>query len=170
MTKKGLVTLKAWDTYAVAEGNTSVDSLWASSSILSVIRVQQEIDKTRRFAALVGHFSSPDQDSLEDFLHEARARFGKEVKIILRGGAALLMDSDPKIAKAGLTNICREERASFLKVLEAHGYTKSQMDIEWAKANHGTKIIYHARTGIADVLTQVIDAEDVDIGDLPDVF
>jgi hypothetical protein len=162
--------LKEWDTYILAEGKTSVDTLWASASILSVIRVQKKIDDVRRFAALVGHFSSPEQPILQKYLREARTRFGDAVKIIIRGGSALLMDSDPELARAELVNIQQGERSRFLRAFKAYGYEQEQMDIAWAADNQGTKIIYHARSGIAKVLTQPIDAKDVDVERLPDVF
>jgi hypothetical protein len=152
------------------EGDVSIDTLWASASILSVIRVRRKIDEVRRFAALVGHFSSPDQTVIQDYLREARERFGDDVKIILRGGSVLLMNSDPQSAKAGLYSIYQGEHATFLRTLEEYGYKKQQMDILWAEVNQGTKIIYHARSGIARVLTQSIDPTEVDIEELPDVF
>lgn len=152
------------------EGDVSVDTLWASASILSVIRVRKKIDETRRFAALVGHFSSPNQPVVQEYLQEARTQFGDDVKIILRGGSVLLMESDPQTAKAGLANIYHGERAMFLRFLEEHGYRKQKVDIKWAEVNQGTKIIYRARSGIARVLTQSLDPKEVDIEELPDVF
>jgi hypothetical protein len=168
MAKKGLITLEDLDTYALAEGTASVDSAWASSSILSVIRVNEQINKVRKFAALVGHFSSPDAEVLGEFLEEGTQWFGNDTTVIIRGGAVLVRDSDPKQVKGIFTKMQKEERARFLKTLKAHGYEKDRLDIAWAEANHGTKIIYDARSGIAEVLTQVIDMDDAN--DLPDVF
>jgi hypothetical protein len=161
--------LREWDTYKTTR-KQSIDTLWAPSSFLSVIRVKRRLKRMQGYPGYVGHFSSSDVPILERYLSNARKRIGERAKIIIRGGATLLKDTDPPEAIAILQDIQRGERRRFIQAFEIYGYRPEQMDIVWAADNEGTKIIYHARTGIAKVLTQKLDAHLMDIEDLPPVF
>jgi hypothetical protein len=149
------------DTYAFAQGQKSIDSLWATSSVVSVIRART-LRKARRFAALVGHFSDPDADIVQRYLEDARARFGDDALAIVRGGSALIKPSEPAMKKAGLRQKQYDERLKFLNMLRERGYADEQIDMEWAAENTSTKIIYHARNGIVEIFMQPIDIEETD--------
>jgi hypothetical protein len=164
MPKTGCISLPHWDASAYVERSTSVDTLWAPGSYLTVLRTQKMVSKIRGYVAHVGHFSLLDPRDpgklctklLERYLAAARTRIRADVLVTVRGGAVLLADDDSAEDIDVLRQDKDAERQALLDALARHGYPRAALDLAWAADNEATKIIYNARTGITHVMTRDI--------------
>lgn len=170
MPRRKPTSLPEWDNFAVAEGSAVIDTLWAPSSFLTVIKVRQMTDKVRRHVAYVGHFSLLKPGVLHDYLRQAKTALGTDVDVMVRGGSILVKEDDPADLRETMRRDQAGDRRRFLQILRDHGYPAESLDLAWAADCEATKILYYARSGMAQVLTRPVAGILDELDDVPDVL